>query len=648
MARFSDAWLDELRARVTLSGVISRDMKLDRAGREYKGCCPFHNEKTASFTVSDEKGFYHCFGCGAHGDVIRWMTDQRGLTFIEAIEELAGEAGLEVPAPSRESAARAERVSGMRPTLEEAQRVFAELLARYPAAGAWVHARGIDAATVAEFGLGFAPEDGGLSGRGFNRGDLMAVGLVGRSDPAPGREPFHYPRFKSRVMVPIHDARGRIVGFGGRDISDDIFEGRGPSAKVDTGFAPGRAAGDSAAGGRQKRPKYVNSVDSEIFDKGALLFNLHRARAKYRVPPTPGSPWRGTGRLVIVEGYMDAIALDRIGVAAVAPMGTALTERQLEQAWRTDPCPLLLFDGDAAGAKAAVRACETALPMLGPGRSLTIGTLPEGQDPDDIVKGAVVAGDDPALALGAWLAAGATATVQQCLLAHALDSIDGAGPEAWSAVWHRLQGWADLIADVDTRSLTLMHWRRRWEVAAGLAEDIPVTVQLAPSPVDDDWECSECGLATDPQAGCLKAGHCPHRDGSKIVISGGFHAQHDDQRVQAIVQWLVGEFDDIAAIQEDIKFRLAMAKEMGFDPPMLRKMARAVVMDRDRPDTRVLKEAREVAYRRAIGLKGPLTEEILPPPFLTGARAIEGDKPAALPPPSRRIEQMMDRIEGRA
>lgn len=594
MARFTPQWLDELRARITLSGVISRDMKLERAGREFKGCCPFHNEKTASFTVSDEKGFYHCFGCGAHGDVIRWMTDQRGLGFVEAIEALAGEAGMDVPAPSREATARAERVSGMRPTLEEAQRVFAANLARYPAAVAWVHARGIDAATVAEFGLGFAPEDGGLSGRGFNRGDLMAVGLVGRSDPAPGKEPFYYPRFKSRVMVPIHDARGRIVGFGGRAID---------------GIAKGGAA------------KYVNSVDSEIFDKGALLFNLHRARAKYRVPPVPGSPWRGTGRLVIVEGYMDAIALDRIGVAAVAPMGTALTERQLELAWRTDPCPLVLFDGDAAGAKAAVRACETALPMLGPGRSLTIGTLPEGQDPDDFVKGAVVAGDDPALALGAWLAAGATHSVREILFDHAVSAVAEGddGPEAWSGVWRQLAGWGAVIGDEDTRTLTLMYWRRRWEVQGALSAG---HVKKVESP---EWQAELVRLGFE--------------DGT--TIEGG------DERVQAMVMWLVGAFDQVAEIQAGIRDRMALAKLMGFDGTMLRKVARLVIRDRDKGD-RLDKEMVEAAYRRAIGMAGPMTEAMLPPPFAVGGRASEVNKPAALPPPARRIEQMMDRIEGRA
>lgn len=610
--RFTTAWLDELRARVTLSTLIGGDIKLDRAGREYKACCPFHGEKTPSFTVNDDKGFYHCFGCAAHGDAIRWMTDHRGLGFVEAIEALAAEAGMEVPAPSAEARRHAERIEGQRPTLEEAERIFRDLLRDDGPGREWMIARGIDLTTEVEFGLGFAPENGALRDRGFSRADLIAVGLVGASEGRDGGA-FYYPRFRSRIMIPIHDARGRIVGFGGRSL---------PGAK------------EGAA-------KYINSPDSAIFDKGGLLFNLHRARGAFR----------SARRLIIAEGYFDVVALHRLGVAAVAPMGTALTERQLERAWRVDHCPLLLFDGDAAGMKAAVRAAETALPMIGPGRSLTIGTLPPGLDPDDLVRAAVDAGEDPAQALAAWLMVHPPMTAQQCLLNHAIEAVeggaDGSGPEAWSAAWKRLQDWAATIVDDDARALTVMHWRRRWEVAAELIADIPVTVRLSADPVDDDWSCDECGLATDPQSGCLKAGYCPHRDGIDATICGGMMADGDDARVQAMVMWLVGTYDDIADIQADQKFRLSMAKEMGFDPPMLRKMAKAVIQDRDKPDTRVLKEAREAAYRRAIGLKGPLNEEFLPPPFATGAAAVEGKRAPALPPPTRRIEAMMDMIEGR-
>ena len=615
--RFSAAFLDDLRARVTLSALIGRTVKVTRAGREYKACCPFHNEKTPSFTINDEKGFYHCFGCAAHGDAIRWLTDHGSLTFVEAVEQLCGEAGVPVPQASPEAAKRAEAIAGQRPTLEAAQEIFRAELAKYPVPRHELTCRGIDEAVIDEFGIGFAPEDGALHGHGFNRSDLMAVGLVGRSESRNGGGGFVYVRFKSRIMVPIHDHRGRIVGFGGRDVPQ--AHGAAGSAKT------------------KDRPKYVNSPESAIFDKGRTLFNLHRAREMFRA----------TRRLIISEGYFDVIALHRMGLAATAPMGTALTDGQLARAWQIDNCPLLLFDGDAAGMKAAVRAAETALPQLGPGKSLMIGTLPPGQDPDDLFQAAAAAGEDPAQVLAAWLMFNPAVSAQEYLLNHAVEGVEGNGPEAWSAVWKRLADWAAAIVDEDTRILTLMHWRRRWEVAAQLIGDIAVTVRLSPEPVDEDWACGECGLATDPQSGCLKAGYCPHRDGIDRTVDGGIGIDGGDARVQGIVKWLTGAFDDIADIQTDIKFRLSMAKEMGFDPPMLRKMARAVIQDRDKPDVRVLKEAREAAYRRAIGLKGPMTEEMMPPPFAVKVLGQDGAPQRALPPPTRRIEAMTDMIEGR-
>lgn len=603
--RFSPAFLDDLRGRLTLSTLIGRAVKVMRAGREYKACCPFHNEKTPSFTINDEKGFYHCFGCGAHGDAIRWLTDHDGLQFVDAVEQLCGEAGVEVPQASPEARRRADEIAGQRPTLEAAAEIFQAELAKHPAVRHELTCRGIDAAAIDEFGIGFAPEDGALRDRGFNRADLMAVGLIGRSEGG-----FVYVRFKSRIMVPIHDHRGRIVGFGGRDVP--------------------QAHGSTSSAKAKDRPKYVNSPESVIFDKGRTLFNLHRARPRLRAGQS-GDGFRGTGRLVIVEGYFDVIALHRMGLAAVAPMGTELTPGQLDRAWQVDNCPLILFDGDAAGMKAAVRAAEAALPMLGPGRSLTIGALPPGQDPDDLVRNSVAAGEDPAQALAAWLCNNPPMSAQLCLLNHALEGVEGDGPEAWSAVWKRLHDWASMIADEDTRTLTLMHWRRRWEVAAQLTGDIAIGVPKELLPGSD-----EDGADDDED------------DGRFWFVDGALGFAGGDERAQAIVQWLAGAFDDIAAIQEDIKFRLGMAKEMGFDPPMLRKMARAVIRDRDKPGSRVLKEALEAAYRRAIGLKGPMTEEFLPPPFAAGGAAIERKKPPALPPPTRRIEQMMDRIEGRA
>jgi DNA primase len=348
----SPQFLDELRARTSLSALIGREVKLQRAGREWKACCPFHQEKTPSFTVNDEKGFYHCFGCGAHGDAIRFLTEARGLAFMDAVKELAASAGIEMPAPDRRAQERAERASGLSEVMEAAARWFADQLAGIEGADAraYLERRGIDDATAARFGFGFAPDSrgklkGALAGHGIDK--LVEAGLLIAPEPENGeaaREP--YDRFRGRLMIPIRDQRGRVIAFGGRILGEG-------------------------------EPKYLNSPDTPLFDKGRTLFNLDRA--------SPAS--RTTGRLLLGEGYMDVIAFDQAGIGeAVAPLGTALTEGQLERMWRLVPCPILCFDGDAAGRRAAIRAALRALPRLGPGRSLAFVTLPPGQDPDDLLK----------------------------------------------------------------------------------------------------------------------------------------------------------------------------------------------------------------------------------------------------------------------
>lgn len=344
----SPQWLDELRARVTLSTIIMRTTKLQKAGREWKACCPFHDEKSPSFTVNDQKGFYHCFGCGAHGDVIRWMTDQRGLGFMDAVKELASQAGMEVPAPDPIAAKKAEKRAGLVDVMEAAQSWFFDNLRTSDGAQAlnYLKARGFNRDVCREFGFGFAPESKtalkGALGQ-FDPAMLVEGGLhIQVENKAP------YDRFRGRLMLPIQDARGRVIAFGGR-----ILESR-----------------DGVA-------KYLNSPDTPLFDKGRTLYNLHRA--------SPAS--RQTGRVVVVEGYMDVIALANAGIGdAVAPLGTALTETQLEMLWRMVEVPVLCFDGDKAGQRAAMRAVERALPMLRPARSLSIVRLPSGLDPDDLIK----------------------------------------------------------------------------------------------------------------------------------------------------------------------------------------------------------------------------------------------------------------------
>jgi DNA primase catalytic core len=337
----SPQFLDELRARTTLSALVQGAVKLTRAGREWKGCCPFHNEKTPSFTVNDDKGFYHCFGCQAHGDAIRWLTERQGLGFMDAVRELAGAAGLEVPAASPEYARREQAIEDARTVLERAADWYAERLRNEPRALAQLEERGIGPETVERFGLGLAPSHTSVVGCGVGFDALKAVGLL--IDTENGR----LDRFRQRFMIPIHDHRGRIIGFGGRAISK----------KADA--------------------KYINSADGPHFDKGRTLFNLHRA--------APAA--REAKRLIVVEGYFDVTSFDLVGVPeVVAPMGTALTVEQLERAWRVHPCPIILMDPDSAGHRAALRACERALPKAGPDRSLSIATLPGGEDPDEFAR----------------------------------------------------------------------------------------------------------------------------------------------------------------------------------------------------------------------------------------------------------------------
>lgn len=342
----SPQWLDELRSRTTLSTLIGRTVKVQKAGREFKACCPFHNEKTPSFTINDEKGFYHCFGCGAHGDAIRWMTDQRGLGFMDAVKDLAAEAQMEVPAPDPRAAQRQEARATLHDVMAAAQDWFVTQFngIEGTAAREYLKNRGISEGTIREFGFGFAPDSRGrlkeaLSVHGVDQ--LVEAGLLIKVED---RDP--YDRFRGRLMIPIRDPRGRVIAFGGRILGDG-------------------------------EPKYLNSPDTPLFDKGRTLYNLDKA--------SPAS--RQTGRILVVEGYMDAIALAQAGFEdVVAPLGTALTEHQIERIWKMVEAPILCFDGDNAGQKAAMRAALRALPILRPSHSLNFISLPAGQDPDDLIR----------------------------------------------------------------------------------------------------------------------------------------------------------------------------------------------------------------------------------------------------------------------
>jgi DNA primase len=345
---FPPYFLEELRRRLSLASAISRRVKLQRRGREFVGLCPFHKEKTPSFSVVEDKGFYHCFGCGAHGDVISFTMQTGNLSFPEAVEALAREAGLEVPKATPEERERAQRQTTLRGALEAATELFEEQL-HGPGgrdALAYLEKRGLDSDTILRFRLGFAPDRRdalkNALGKDFPEPLLIESGLLRAGEE--GRESYDY--FRGRVIFPIADRGGRVIAFGGRILGDG-------------------------------QPKYLNSPDTPLFEKGRVLYGWAQARA---------AAGGGRGPVVVVEGYMDVIALQRAGfVGAVAPLGTALTERQIEELWRIAPEPILCFDGDSAGQRAAGRALDRALPHLKPGYSLCFATLPAGEDPDTLV-----------------------------------------------------------------------------------------------------------------------------------------------------------------------------------------------------------------------------------------------------------------------
>jgi DNA primase len=413
----SPAFLDELRMRTLLSALIGRSVKITRAGREWKACCPFHQEKTPSFTINDDKGFYHCFGCGAHGDAIRFLTEAKGLPFIDAVKELADAAGMELPAPDRRAREREQRAAGLHEVMAEAAKWFEGELAGIAGteARAYLQKRGVTGAVARAFGIGFAPDGrrrlkSALEKHGVD--PLVECGLLIRPEEG-GRDP--YDRFRGRLMIPIRDARGRTIAFGGRILG------------------PGE-------------PKYLNSPETPLFDKGRTLFNLGRAAPASRV----------AGRVVVVEGYMDVIALAQAGIdEAVAPLGTALTEGQLERLWRLADVPLLCFDGDAAGQKAAIRAAFRALPMLAPGRSLCFATLPPGQDPDDLVRSG---GRDAVEAVFKD-----SAPLVEMLWRHERDAAPLDTPETRAGLRRRLADHAKTIQDPDVREQYLAEFRRRFD-----------------------------------------------------------------------------------------------------------------------------------------------------------------------------------------
>jgi DNA primase len=339
-------FLEELRARTPIATVVGRRVRLARSGRNWKGNCPFHGEKTPSFHVYEDH--FHCFGCGEHGDAIGFVMKCQGAGFMEAVEQLAAEAGMEVPKPSPEAAEAEQRRLDLHAVLDAAQASFRRrLFAAEGRAGLdYLRRRGLSDETISHFGLGWSGEGRGaltaeLAAQGISAELLLQAGLLRVTEDGRQTELFF-----NRVTFPIRDRRGRTISFGGRTLGDTP-------------------------------PKYVNGPETDVFSKRRTLYALDLAREGVR----------GGAGLVVVEGYMDVIALHQAGfTGAVAPLGTALTAEQLEEAWRLDPAPVLCFDGDGAGARAAARAAETALPLLAPDRTLRFARLGGNEDPDSIVR----------------------------------------------------------------------------------------------------------------------------------------------------------------------------------------------------------------------------------------------------------------------
>ncbi|MGB0720672.1 MAG: DNA primase, partial [Bdellovibrionales bacterium] len=358
----SPRFLEEMKNRLTLSDIIGRRVKVTRAGREFKACCPFHHEKSPSFTINDDKQFYHCFGCGAHGDVIGFVMQHDNLDFMHAVEMLASEAGMQMPKPDPRAVEQAKKSKSLYNVMDDAARWMQDQLAKpeHKDVRDYLDQRGISPQSRDIFRIGYAPGDGQalrrfLKGKDYTDAMMIEAGLLKPS--TKGGEPYIF--FRDRIMVPVTDRRGQVVAFGGRILPEHIRPQKGD-------FKP---------------PKYINTADTPLFDKGRMLFAESQARHAAREGHS----------IIVTEGYMDVIACHQAGFkGAVAPMGTALTEDQAVLLWSMIPSdeklPTLCFDGDNAGRSAASRACERILPLLQPGQSVQFAFLPDGEDPDSLLK----------------------------------------------------------------------------------------------------------------------------------------------------------------------------------------------------------------------------------------------------------------------
>jgi DNA primase len=420
---FPSGFLDEIKNRVAVSDVVGRKVKLQRRGREFVGLSPFKQERTPSFTVNDDKQFYHCFSTGKHGSIFDFIMETEGLSFPEAVERLASEAGLPMPERDPRAAERAQRQAGLVDVTQAAATWFQAQL-QSPAADearAYLERRGVTQEMIAGFGIGYAPRSRTallehLTARNMGVDKVIESGMAIKPDD--NKAP--YDRFRDRIIFPIADTRGRVIAFGGRAMQAD---------------APA---------------KYLNSPDTPLFDKGRILYNFARAR----------QPAYDSGTLLVAEGYMDVVGLAHAGFHhAVAPMGTALTEEQIQLAWRMAPEPILCLDGDQAGLRAAYRAIDRALPLLKPGYSLRFAILPPGKDPDDVVR------DGGAEAMQAIL--GKAMSLLDLMWEREIEAAPWDTPERAAALKKRLREAVNRVQDGDVKGLYGQEIKKRLDKLLG-------------------------------------------------------------------------------------------------------------------------------------------------------------------------------------
>ena len=513
--RFPPHILDEIRSRLSVSQVVGRKVALKKQGREFAGLSPFKTEKTPSFFVNDQKGFYHCFASGEHGDIFTFLIKTEGLSFPEAVERLAEEAGVSLPKPApRDPGTQAQEDERERlyRLLEASAKFFEDQLHTREGreASGYLDRRGLSEATISGFRLGYAPHDrmrlkSYLSTLGFSEREMITSGmLIGGADI-----PTSYDRFRHRVMFPITDHKGRVIAFGGRALDD------------------GQPA------------KYLNSPETPLFHKGRVLFNLAAARTAAHE----------ASRIVVVEGYMDVIALAQAGVReAVAPLGTALTQEQMQLLWRMASEPILCFDGDSAGRKAAHRAIDTALPHLKPGASLSFAFMPDGLDPDDLLRQSGRDGFEAVMARARGLA--------DVLFSREWDAGDWSTPERRAGLELQIRKLTAQITDEavrshyerDMRDKLFKAWRPQTDGGSRAAHAPGGPRKPAYSgPAPGKWSG---GAAKAARQNARVAASSSLKQ-SRMVAAGGGFPQREVLLIRTLLNhpWLVADYaEEIAAI----------------------------------------------------------------------------------------------------